>query len=165
VDPKKPGVGPMDIAGILWPVLNDEIVKPVAAAMARVALLPDEYTYWVNLCDLECDVVIHPPKVRKFVELMKHGHKFPPIQVIRHPLWPEVKLCAVLNGHHRFFAYKVLGRKRIKAIVIDGGGYGILYELTKRGVFQVNDKYQAFIRNPIEKWFRKKFVKGYDDGY
>ena len=163
--PGKPGFGPKDVASILWPFFSDEIVKPMATALAKVALAPDDYTHWVRMCELECDSVVHIPKVKKFIELVKKGVVFPPIQAIRHPLWPEIRKYAILNGHHRYFAYKALGRKRIQVIVIDAGAYGVLYELTKRGVFQVNDRFQAVIRNPIEKWFRKKFNPGYDDRY
>lgn len=165
VVPERPGLTPKSVVSILWPFLNDEIFKPAVSALAKVSLAPDDYTRWVRMDEIECDSVVHIPKVRKFIELLKEGKRFPPIQAIRHPLYPEVRKYAVLNGHHRYFAYKALGRKRIQVIVIEGGTYGVLYELTKRGVFQVNDKYQAFIRNPVEKWFRKRFIKDYDDGY
>jgi len=162
----KANIDAKGVASMLWPFFNDELVKPTLRALAKVALAPDEYTRWVNIDQLECDTVIHKPKLRKFVELMKDKKmRFPPIQAIKHPLWPKVKRYAVLNGHHRYFAYRVLKRKRIQAILVEGGSYGILYELTKRGVFQVNDTYQAVIRNPIEKIFRKKFDPNYDVGY
>ena len=56
----------------------------------------------------------------------------------------------ILDGHHRFWAQKILGYNKIKCAVIEDI-FGIGFHLTKNGIFQPDPKITKYIRIPLKR--------------
>ena len=86
--------------------------------------------------------------IKKIIKQIKLGKSIKSIVVVKHP---KKEYYAVLDGHHRFWALKILGRTTIKcAIVEDYLGLG--FYLTKEGIFQPNPKITKYIRIPLKRF-------------
>ena len=122
---------------------------------------PEKY-----LVTLPTDKIVASPKVSpEGVELYKKkiesGEKLKPVIVLKHP---KYDVYAVLDGHHRFYAYLELGKKEIPC-ALAGDFSGVFFYLTKHGYFQPNPEARGSIRDPEMKLhddvqqFLKEFLK------
>ena len=113
-----------------------ELLEPKIDEVAKVSLSTDPKNFgaWVNDSgDPEKTVVIPTSKIHVFepdskfddphhaknlaniVKAIKAGKKLPPILVRRH----GIDRFQVVDGHHRFMAYRMAGVKAIPARVVD----------------------------------------------
>ena len=98
---------------------------------------------------------------RKGVEIykrqIKNGKKTKPIVVIKHP---KKDLYAVLDGHHRFYALREIGIKKIDCAVIKNP-WEMVFNKTKHGLFQPSPAITKYIRVPYKKLtiFLNDFIK------
>ena len=122
---------------------------------------PEKY-----LVTLPADKIVASPKVSpEGVELYKKkiesGEKLKPVIVLKHP---KYDVYAVLDGHHRFYAYLELGKKEIPC-ALAGDFSGVFFYLTEHGYFQPNPEAKESIRGPEIKLhdgvqqFLKDFLK------
>ena len=122
---------------------------------------PEKY-----LVTLPTDKIVVSPKVSpEGVELYKKkiesGEKLEPVIVLKHP---KYDVYAVLDGHHRFYAYLELGKKEIPC-ALAGDFSGVFFYLTEHGYFQPNPEAKESIRGPEMKLhddvqqFLKDFLK------
>jgi hypothetical protein len=105
--------------------------------------------------------VISVPKVyRKGVERYKKiilsGKPVRPIILLKHP---TEDLYAVLDGHHRFYAYLELGFPTVDAVVVKSHKH--LFDMTEKGVLQPTPRMTKFIRVPVLIFSKyvNKFIK------
>jgi len=93
-------------------------------------------------------------RVRIFTENLQDGFEFDPIHVQLHP--EEAGKYCILDGAHRWQAYKVVGAKEIPASIIDLDGHDPLLYAAKKaiGPRQLNEEEcretarRAFQKNP-----------------
>ena len=122
---------------------------------------PEKY-----LVTLPADKIVASPKVSpEGVELYKKkiesGEKLKPVIVLKHP---KYDVYAVLDGHHRFYAYLELGKKEIPC-ALAGDYSAMFFYLTEHGYFQPNPEAAELIREPEMKIhdnvqeFLKEFLK------
>jgi len=93
------------------------------------------------------DRKIHHEGVQHYKDKIKSGQDVGTIVVIKHP---KKKLYAVLDGHHRFWAQKELGRSKISCAVVRDST-GILFFFTEEGLLQPTPLFTKYIRIPFEK--------------
>lgn len=98
---------------------------------------------------------------RKGVEIykkqIKNGKKIKAIVVIKHP---KKDLYAVLDGHHRFYALRETGIKKINCAVIKSP-WEVVFNRTEHGLFQPSPAITKYIRVPYKKLtiFLNDFIK------
>ena len=92
-----------------------------------------------HLICLPADKIVADQKVsQQAVERYKHrilrGEKLSPVIVVKHP---RFDVYAVLDGHHRYYAYLELGRKDIEC-ALAGDFSSVFFFMTDHGYFQPN---------------------------
>ena len=100
----------------------------------------------IKIEDIVLDSSIYPrisidhKRVSMFEENMRDGFKFDPIHLQEHP--DEPGKYRILDGAHRFKAYKGIGEKEVKAEIIDLNGEDPLLYAAKQaiGPRQLNDE-------------------------
>jgi hypothetical protein len=86
--------------------------------------------------------------------------KVNPIIVVKHP---RKKIYAVLDGHHRYYAYRELRVKYINS-ALAGNYSSVIFYLTEHGYFQPSSQVTDHLRQPIKEFnqnlkeFLNKFV-------
>ncbi|MCW3998707.1 MAG: ParB N-terminal domain-containing protein [Candidatus Bathyarchaeota archaeon] len=98
---------------------------------------------------LPIDMVVADSKVsRQGIEAYKNrivtNQKICPIIVVKHP---RKELYAVLDGHHRYYAYRELGRQEIDC-AIAGDYSSVIFYLTQHGYFQPSPEFTEGLRQP-----------------
>jgi hypothetical protein len=120
--------------GPAWVAMNAKNESVSEVAKVKLSTEPDNFGAWVNDSGKpEKTVVIPTNKIHVFepdnkfdnpqhaknlaniVKAIKAGKKLPPILVRRH----GIDRFQVVDGHHRFMAYRMAGVKNIPARVID----------------------------------------------
>jgi hypothetical protein len=114
----------------------------------RAYSYPEDYSEEIDIHKIVADEKVHWEGVREFEDKIKAGHEIPPIIVFKHPKRMEY---AVLNGHHRFWALKRLGREKIVCVVVEDIS-GLGFHLTKRGVFQPTPNFTKYVRVPAKRF-------------
>ena len=61
---------------------------------------------------------------------------------------PEFDVYAVLDGHHRYYAYLETGRKEVEC-ALAGDFSSVLFYLTEHGFFQPNLEIKGEMRKPV----------------
>ena len=85
--------------------------------------------------------------------------KIEPILVIKHP---DKEIYAVLDGHHRLKAARLMGAKTIRAVVVDDIT-GMGFEVAREEVFQPSPAFTRFVRLPIRRFIeiiQGLFIRG-----
>jgi hypothetical protein len=120
--------------GPAWVAMNAKNESVSEVAKVKLSTEPDNFGAWVNDSGKpEKTVVIPTNKIHVFepddkfnnpqhaknlaniVKAIKAGKKLPPILVRRH----GIDRFQVVDGHHRFMAYRMAGVKNIPARVVD----------------------------------------------
>jgi hypothetical protein len=127
--------------------------------------IKDDFSDWVRgYGEINVDVFLHPAKYavclpiemlvadnkvsRQGVEIYKQkiteNKKINPVIVVKHP---RKDLYAVLDGHHRYYAYLELGRKEIDC-ALAGDYSSVIFFLTEHGYFQPSPEFTEGLRQP-----------------
>ena len=93
---------------------------------------PEKYLVYLPVAKIVADDKVFPQGVEKYKQKIRNGEKLSPIIVVKHP---EYDLYAVLDGHHRFYAYVELGAKKIKC-ALAGDFSSVFFYMTDHGFFQ-----------------------------
>ena len=113
-----------------------------------VFLNPDKHSEDIPVVKIVAAKKVYKEGVERYKRLIKKGGDIGTLIVVKHP---KKELYAVLDGHHRFWAAKELGRKTIKcAVVVDY--YGLTFHLTKKGFYQPAPDFTKRLRVPILRW-------------
>jgi hypothetical protein len=106
------------------------------------------------------DTKVFPQAVEKYKKRIENGERLSPVIVVKHP---KYDVYAVLDGHHRYFAYVELGWKDIEC-ALAGDFSSVFFFLTGHGYFQPNPNAKE-LKNPEIKFhdglenFLKNFLK------
>ncbi len=95
---------------------------------------PEKYSVIIPIEKIVADPKVSPEAVELYKTRIRKKEKLKPIIVVKHPDYP---VYAVLNGHHRYYAYLELGKKKIPC-AIAGDFSSVFFYMTEHGFFQPN---------------------------
>jgi len=118
---------------------------------------PNKYAQDISINNIVADVKVDFNGIKKIISDIESGKELKAIVIVKHP---KKNYYAVLDGHHRFWAKKILGYKKIKCAVIEDM-IGIGFHLTKNGIFQPDPKITKYIRIPLKRvyTYMSEFIK------
>lgn len=118
---------------------------------------PNKYAQDISINNIVADVKVDFNGVKRIISDIESGKELKAIVIVKHP---KKNFYAVLDGHHRFWAKKILGYKKIKCAVIEDM-IGIGFHLTKNGIFQPDPKITKYIRIPLKRvyTYMSDFIK------
>ena len=108
---------------------------------------PNKYAQYIITKQIVADIKVDLDGVNRLIKQIESGKKLKAIVIVKHP---KKEYYAVLDGHHRFWAQKILGYTKIKCAVIEDI-FGIGFHLTKNGIFQPDPKITKYIRIPLKR--------------
>ena len=114
---------------------------------------PNKYAIELPINKIVADNKIEKKGIQKIINDIESGKSIKSIVVVKHP---EKEYFAVLDGHHRYWALRELGKSTIKCAVVEDS-IGLGFYLTKEGVFQPNPIITKHIRIPIKR-FNQYFI-------
>ena len=104
---------------------------------------PEKYLVLVPIDEIVADTKVSREGVEGYKQKIKSGEKIAPIIVVKHPKFEKY---AVLDGHHRYYAYLELGKKEVNC-ALAGDFSSVIYYMTEHGYFQPG----AEVRKEIHK--------------
>ena len=122
---------------------------------------PEKYSVKLPMDKIVADPKVSPEGVEFYKTKIKNGEKLKPIIVVKHP---EHDVYAVLDGHHRYYAYLELGKKEIPC-AFAGDFSSVFFYMTEHGFFQPNPEAKEPIREQEMKFhdniqeFLRNFLK------
>jgi hypothetical protein len=108
---------------------------------------PEKYAEIIGIGKIVADSKVYSSGVKRYEDKIRHGEDVGTIIVIRHP---KKDLYAVLDGHHRYWAQKRMGAKKIKCAVIRDH-VGLLFSATEDGLLQPTKEFTKYVRVPYKK--------------
>ncbi len=105
---------------------------------------PSKYLRILPLEKIVADTKVHRQGVERYKEKIANGENIPPIIVVKHP---TKDVYAVLDGHHRYYAYVELGKKEVEC-ALAGDFSSVIFYMTQHGWFQPYSGITAYIRVP-----------------
>lgn len=105
---------------------------------------PQKYSVKVDIKKIVAAPKLHKKGVEKYKEIIQSGKSVRPIILLKHP---HQDLYAVLDGHHRFYAYLELGNMTVDAVVVRSSK--ALFGLTKKGYLQPTPRMTKYIHIPL----------------
>ena len=108
---------------------------------------PNKYAQYIITKQIVADIKVDLDGVNRLINQIESGRELKAIVIVKHP---KKEYYAVLDGHHRFWAQKILGYNKIKCAVIEDI-FGIGFHLTKNGIFQPDPKITKYIRIPLNR--------------
>lgn len=105
---------------------------------------PKKYAEKIDIKKVISVPKVYKKGVEKYKKIILSGKPVRPLIVLKHP---TEDLYAVLDGHHRFYAYLELGFPTIEAVVLKSHKH--LFDMTKRGLLQPTPRFTKFIRVPV----------------
>jgi hypothetical protein len=108
---------------------------------------PEKYAEIIGIGKIVADSKVYSGGVKRYEDKIRHGEDLGAIIVIKHP---KKDLYAVLDGHHRYWAQKRMGIKKIKCAVIRDH-IGLLFSATEDGLLQPTKEFTKYVRVPYKK--------------
>jgi hypothetical protein len=130
---------------------------------ADVFLNPNKYSFSLSINKLVADTKISRQGVEIYKQKIQSGEKIGPIIVVKHP---QKDLYAVLDGHHRYFAFLELGKKNVTC-ALAGDYSSVIFYLTQHGYFQPSPEITDGIRLPAVRLHKnlKQFLINFLNGH
>ena len=95
---------------------------------------PEKHLICLPIDKIVSDNKVFPETVERYKRKLEYGETVDPVIVIKHPRYD---VYAVLDGHHRYFAYLELGKKEVDC-ALAGDFSAVFFYLTDHGFFQPN---------------------------
>jgi hypothetical protein len=112
---------------------------------ADVFLNPDKYAVCLPIGKIVADSKVTRQGIENYKQRILQNEKVGPIIVVKHP---RKDLYAVLDGHHRYYAYLEFGRTEIDC-ALAGDYSSVIFYLTMHGYFQPSPQMTEGIRHPV----------------
>jgi hypothetical protein len=93
---------------------------------------PEKYLLRLPINKIVADTKVSPEAIEMYKQKIKNGEKIAPIIVVKHP---KFDVYAVLDGHHRYYAYLELGKKKVDC-ALAGNFSSVIFYMTEHGYFQ-----------------------------
>lgn len=106
---------------------------------------PEKYLVRLPIEIIVADSKVSPEGVEQYKLKIKNGEKVAPIIVVKHP---RFEAYAVLDGHHRYYAYLELGKKEVDC-ALAGDFSSVMFYMTEHGFFQPNPEVREEMRKPV----------------
>jgi hypothetical protein len=119
-------------------------VKGRSEINADVFIHPNKYAVWLPLAKIVADSKVSRQGIELYKQKIAQNQKINPIIVVKHP---RKDLYAVLDGHHRYYAYLELGRKELEC-ALAGDYSSVIFYLTQHGYFQPSAEFTEGFRQP-----------------
>lgn len=113
----------------------------------EVFVKPEKYSRPLTIDKVVADSKVSRQGVEFYKKKIVNNKKIDPIIVVKHP---RKEIYAVLDGHHRFHAYREMGKRSINC-ALAGDFSRVNYYLTKNGYFQPNVEITESFRQPLKK--------------
>ena len=93
---------------------------------------PEKYLVRLPMEKIVADTKVSPEFVEWYKQRIQRGERVGPIIVVKHP---RFDVYAVLDGHHRYYAFLELGRKEVNC-ALAGDFSSVFFYMTEHGYFQ-----------------------------
>jgi hypothetical protein len=134
----------------LWDSTKKDIlglIKSKPEFNPDVFINPGKYARPLPIEKIVADSKVSREGVEFYKKKIANNEKINPIIVVKHP---RMDLYAVLDGHHRFWACREMGKKTIDGAL--AGDYSSVYfYLTEHGFFQPSSETTEKLREPAKK--------------
>lgn len=126
-----------------------------------VLVNPQKYARPIEINKILADTKVSRQGIEYYKEKIRANEPIDPIVVVKHP---RQDLYAVLDGHHRYWAYRELGKKTINSAVAEDYSSVIFY-LTEHGYLQPSAETTERLRQPAKKLHEnlKQFLEDFLD--
>jgi hypothetical protein len=105
---------------------------------------PERYARRLPVNKIVADGKVSKAGVAIYKKKILSKAKIDPIIVVKHP---RMDTYAVLDGHHRYYAYQELGKSKICSAVA-GDFSSVIFYLTENGYFQPSAEVTRTLRKP-----------------
>lgn len=105
---------------------------------------PSKYLKRLPLEKIIADTKVYRKGVERYKEKIINGENIPPIIVVKHP---AKDVYAVLDGHHRYYAYVELHKREVEC-ALAGDFSSVIFYMTQLGLFQPHPEITEHIRAP-----------------
>ena len=112
-----------------------------------VLINPRRYEQLIATDKIIADTKVSNEGVEYYKKKIEANEPIDPIVVVKHP---RQDVYAVLDGHHRYYAYKELGRDTIPCAVAEDYSSVVFY-LTEHGYIQPSAETTEHLRMPVKK--------------
>ena len=106
---------------------------------------PEKYLVCLSIEKIVADTKVSPEAIELYKQKIKNGEKIAPLIVVKHP---RFDLYAVLDGHHRYYAWLETGAKMVDC-ALAGDFSSVIFYLTEHGFFQPNPETKGEMRKPV----------------
>ncbi|MCL2360071.1 MAG: ParB N-terminal domain-containing protein [Nitrososphaerota archaeon] len=114
---------------------------------ADVFIHPAKYAVLLPIEKLVADSKASEQGIDVYKQKILENQKINPIVVVKHP---RRDVYAVLDGHHRYYAYLKLGKKEVEC-ALAGDYSSVIFYLTEHGYFQPSPGFTEGLRQPAIK--------------
>lgn len=112
---------------------------------ADVFINPSKYAVCLPIEKLVADSKVSRQGIDIYKKKIQQNQKINPIIVVKHP---RKDLYAVLDGHHRYYAYLELGKKEVDCAT--AGDYSsVVFYITQHGYLQPTPEFTEGVRQPV----------------
>ncbi|MDR1991997.1 MAG: ParB N-terminal domain-containing protein [Nitrososphaerota archaeon] len=108
---------------------------------------PTKYEVMLPIEKLVADTKVTKQGIDIYKQKLCENQKLRPIIVVKHP---RREIYAVLDGHHRYYAYLELGMKEVRC-ALAGDYSSVIFYLTEHGYFQPSPEFTEGLRQPAVK--------------
>jgi hypothetical protein len=112
---------------------------------ADVFIHPEKYAVCLPIEKLVADSKVSRRGIDVYKKKIQENHKVNPIIVVKHP---RKDLYAVLDGHHRYYAYLELNKKDVDC-ALAGDYSSVVFYLTQHGYLQPTPEFTEGVRQPV----------------
>jgi hypothetical protein len=126
---------------------------------ADVFINPDKYAVCLPIEKLVADSKVSRKGIDIYKQKILQNQKICPIIVVKHP---RKDLYAVLDGHHRYYAYLELGKKEVDC-ALAGDYSSVVFYITQQGYLQPTPEFTEGVRQPVVRFHQnlKQFLTNF----
>jgi hypothetical protein len=93
---------------------------------------PEKYLLRLPIEKIVADTKVDTEAIEMYKKKIQNGEKIAPIILVKHP---KFDVYAVLDGHHRYYAFLELGKKEVNC-ALAGDFSSLMFYMTEHGYFQ-----------------------------
>ncbi len=111
---------------------------------------PEKYLICLPIEEIIADTKVSSKAIELYKQKIKNKEKIPPIIVVKHP---KYDVYAVLDGHHRYYAYLEMGRKEIEC-ALAGDFSTVIFYLIEQASSNQTPKSKARCENQSSNYMK-----------